>query len=121
MTTLRERIEHRMADLRAERAVAEMATPGPWERGDDAGTLWDAYDGLIADLYVNGGSNSAHIARQDPAATLARIDRELAGCAADLALLAKVEEFGPQMPPNGLGWAADIERNLTARYPEEDA
>ena len=141
---LRERIEARMADLRAERAVAEAATPGPWEQSThampgstiDEWYVWELvspqeFGGYAVHplnvIKARGASHAAreccwppthadalHIARQDPAATIARIDRELAGCEADLALLDAVDEDSPDY----YNWRRDVLANLTARYGE---
>lgn len=119
MTTLRERIEARRAALLAERAIAEAATPGPWEVSnrwaDDS--LIEAVGPEYMTIYDEGGHGRAdalHIAAQDPATTIARVDRELAGIDADLALLAFIDGpvvFGARF--------VEVRANLNARYPEE--
>jgi len=124
MTDLRTRIEQRITDLRLERDIAAAAGGVKWEaekRYDEVSTVIAGTDPGFYEITVTGTLTDAiHIATQDPSTTIARIDRELAGCAADLALLA-----GKSMPESitELGsihdWATAITAHLSARYPSE--
>lgn len=96
--TLRERIEARRAELLSEFAIADETKEIP--------ETYRNWRHLFRTLVP--GPNGAHIAAQSPAYTIARIDRELAGIDADLALL------------DGVGGIL-VEDNLNARYPEPDA
>ena len=140
--TLRQRIEQRITDLRVERGIAAAATPGPWTAsdfghpGDQEPTsrvihqppfVWrDLRDGEGAIAWCSGDNDfddATHIATQDPATTIARIDRELAGCAADLVLLGLAHLPQGEYPTNESSdqWARIALANLEARYPKEDA
>ncbi len=102
MSNLRARIEQRIADLRVERDIAAAATPGPWGVSGGAGDAeeWSIRAERLPEVADFATLRDAlHIATQDPATTIARIDRELAGCAADLALL-------DEMPDDITGLAA---------------
>jgi hypothetical protein len=111
--TLRQRIEQRITDLRMERDIAAAATPSRWyAEGEDEGY----YD--VAATYTIGmrflRADATHISAQDPATVIARIDRELAGCAADLALLDAARDSERDT-------ATEAAIALRARYPKEDA
>lgn len=88
-----------LAAIEETERIAQAATPGPWEpEGDDPtdDEVYTVHDGEHGDLvgdvvaYVRGGgrqqSNMAHIARQDPKATLLR-------CAAARDLIAEVQSW----------------------------
>jgi hypothetical protein len=128
-TPLRDRILARRADLLVERGIAEAATPGPWHawdrnigheihRGSDhmekvnyrnvCPNLDHGDEGLFTE------ADATHIAAQDPAHTITRIDRELAGIDADLALLDFIDDGAHPASP----WTGDFLTNLNARYPE---
>jgi hypothetical protein len=122
--TLRARIEHRITDLRVERNIA-AAAGGVWRHDPDNHTVRGESGGIIADHsaswydYPEADDRRAmaaeldHIATQDPATTIARIDRELAGCAADLALLDAVRDGERET-------ATQAAIALRARYPSEE-
>jgi hypothetical protein len=141
--TLRQRIEQRITDLRVERAIAAAATPGPWTTKVEIDGVYAGQETVVAiesEYRVsptrvvsvgqtrphirNGVANARHIATQDPATTIARVDRELAGCAADLALLGEMESHethhdcetftGPLI-------YASVRRNLATRYSKEES
>jgi len=129
MSTLRTRIEQRITDLRVERDIAAAADGATWEFGesDDSKTgrghmifrpLGDGKGSFIGKTWGWGktAENAAHIATQDPATTIARIDRELAGCAADLALLDWIESTTSHGPRT-----LEARANLEARYPSEES
>jgi hypothetical protein len=133
----------RITDLWVERDIAAAATPGPWfidapdhlyvgNRGDGrAYGLWeivystgDVMPDLVPEAQSRAHANATHIATQDPATTIARIDRELAGCAADLALLD--EWLGVKIVPTVEsltleGMVRAVTANLEARYPSEES
>lgn len=113
MTALRERIEARRAALLSERAIAEAAASLQADPENGWGVVGRAITPHIG--VVHEAEARAHIAAQDPATTIARVDRELAGIAADLALL---DSAGPYL--DSWGWR-DVRANLNARYPEEGA
>jgi hypothetical protein len=100
--TLRTRIEARMAALREEREVAEAVDRREW-----ALAMADLSGPYTSDAYD-------HTDAQDPAHTIARIDRELAGCEADLALL---NWHGWHDPMSGWPIVRDA---MLAHYPKED-
>ena len=121
MTDLRTRIEQRITDLRVERDIAAAATPGPWHMcattvgaGESCGDLPDIAS--CGGDVERGMDNATHIATQDPATTIARTDRELAVCAADLALLDWMER--PVQVNTPSRWDGYALANLEARYPE---
>ena len=121
--TLRESIEARRVELLEERAIAEAATPGPWvvtSSGSYVATLAENLGDRLGGVcrveewtFEQQDADAAHIARQDPASTLARVDRELRGIDADLALLDNMDQ-------NWLRRSPVIEANLCERY-EGDA
>jgi hypothetical protein len=131
--TLRQRIEQRITDLRVERDIAAAATPGPWPiqpgpdpQGGYFPDLWMVGVNDDGDLVTDWCSkaDATHIATQDPATTIARIDRELAGCAADLALLdnwlgMKITPTVESLTLEGLVRA--VIANIEARYPLEES
>lgn len=121
MTDLRDRIEARRAALLSERAIAEAAVD---QDGDWTYYVDDVYDGyrrwdelVVTDcgarLSEDAKDEVVHIVLQNPANTIARIDRELACIDADLALLDLIEAR------NRSGNYYDIIDNLNARYPED--
>lgn len=119
MSTLRERILARQQTLLVEKAYAEHATPGNWIV--EHGRIWQnfAAPGAVEIAAMMGNRpwiyDADHIAAQDPRATIARVDRELAGIDADLALL---DDFTVPGTTTLRNWA--VARNLEARYPEDD-
>jgi hypothetical protein len=114
--TLRQRIEQRITDLRAERGIAAAATPGPWRLGVLNSEIDDPYGDLVCQAVFTPDQH--HIAIQDPATTIARIDRELAGCHDDLALLDRCDYLAERGDTGGVPMAL---ANLNTRYPKEDA
>jgi hypothetical protein len=100
MTDLRARIEQRITDLRVERDIAAAA------QRETRGSAF---------TYVLGPSWRTHIATQDPATTIARIDRELAGCAAVLDLLEQVRKWDDPLD------RGDVAEALEAIYPSEES
>jgi hypothetical protein len=138
--TLRQRIEQRITDLRVERGIAAAAMTDTTGRKWEANTYRDSTGALKRDVApefptdeqnrrvwvgemtwagVEGPDAEAvatHIATQDPATTIARTDRELAVCAADLALLDWMER--PVQVNTPSRWDGYALANLEARYPE---
>ena len=111
MSNLRTRIEQRITDLRVERDIA--AGGRPWEaNGSTVRLAYPFPPAVVADC--QSPEVATHIATQDPATTTARIDRELAGCAADLALLDWLERYLDK-DRDALAWD-----NLYDRYPTEE-
>jgi hypothetical protein len=116
--TLRQRIEQRITDLRVERDIAAAALTPTWFEACD---LRDG-DGF-------GFGVSEYVARFSPATVIARIDRELAGCAVDLALLDWADTLRWD-PANGDnpgavctmldGLAVIVNNFVEERYPKED-
>jgi hypothetical protein len=97
---LRTRIIAHRESLLVEREVAEAA----WITDEDA------LDRFVARLSAFGEQAIDHIATQNPAHTIARIDRELVAIDADLALLDACEYDLTDM-------ANIAESNLSWRYP----
>jgi hypothetical protein len=97
---LRQRIEQRITDLRVERDIAAAALTPAWFTAAD---LRDGDDGF-------GFGVAKYVASLSPASTIARIDRELAGCAADLALL-------DPWPSIATAFRQRVLDSLNARYP----
>lgn len=86
MTDLADFLRARYAERRA---IAEAATPGPWEgvvdrhqRGEVDASVWaDSISYYVTEKITSGGRHEAdahHIAANDPAAVLADIDAKLA-------------------------------------------
>ncbi len=124
---LRQRIEQRITDLRVERDIAAAAVAdqpsGDWRVFDETVMAFDGHDWtwVIATMHNDVTAEDLdHIATQDPAATIARIDRELAGCAADLALLDWIASF-PWNSPDDDVWMDRMLANIEARYPSEES
>jgi hypothetical protein len=120
VTALRARIDARRAVVVERLALAEAATPGPWECGVHAmdECRIDATGPESMTIYDEGGhgpDDARHIAANDPAVVIAECRRELAAIDADLALLDFVED-GAHDPAHP--WVQDILINLAARYPE---
>ena len=129
MSTLRERIEARRIDLLAEREIAEAAVD---QDGDWTYYVDDVYDGyrrwdelVITDcgarLSEEARDEVVHIVLQNPANTIARIDRELAGIDADLALYDAYSIPGGGLvaaPGSAMQIIAAASAALNARYPE---
>ncbi|MFI2081449.1 DUF6221 family protein [Streptomyces rubiginosohelvolus] len=77
------------ARIAERRAIAEAATPGPWEgvvdrhqRGEVDASVWaDSISYYVTEKITSGGRHEAdahHIAAHDPAAALADLDAKLA-------------------------------------------
>jgi hypothetical protein len=119
ITDLRQRIEQRITDLQVERDIAAAADDGPWAfESDPDGHFIEAVGGFViatspTEITLTH-ENFRHIATQDPATTIARIDRELAGCAADLALL-------DPWPSIATAFRQRVLDSLGARYPSEES
>ncbi len=113
MSNIRARIEQRITDLRVERDIAAAALTPAWFTAPD---LRDGDDGF-------GFAVSEYVASLSPATVIARIDRELAGCAAALDLLDNpdVAENADNPYTSGIPWVDDVTRYLNARYPSEES
>jgi hypothetical protein len=122
MTSIRERIGQTILDLIDERECAEDATRR-------IGISWhiEHLTGIVTDtgtLVANCAwqSIAGHVVLQDPAHTIKRIDRELAACRADLALLDWAERPTPEgtVTPEAAAFSLSrmrVRDNLNARYP----
>jgi hypothetical protein len=129
LNDIKDRIAARRAEAVERRAIAEAATPGPWEWDVTEDRQWS----LVGPVDEEWGSepvascsvdeNAAHIAANDPATVIRDQDRIIAGCDADLALVELIEyrasrNGGAFTPESGVEESA--RNGLAARYADTD-